>query len=275
MNIKKLLQESITKLNDSKIDEASLKTKLIFCHVLETSKEYLLLHQEDEISIDNEKKILESIDKLCNNVPIEHITNTREFMKLNFYVNENVLIPRQDTEILVEETIKRCKEGSKILDLCTGSGAIAISLAKYIQGSIVYASDISNDTLNITRKNAKDNNVNIIVIESNMFENIHEKNFDVIVSNPPYIETDVIENLNEDVKKEPRIALDGGIDGLEFYKAIANNAKEYLKQDGLLALEIGYNQAEAVTNLLKNNFKNIEIIKDLSGNDRVVIAQAN
>ena len=270
MNLKNLLQEAIVKLKEAGIEEAGLKAKLAIGYVLGKPKEYFLLHGEDEISLEDSKKIIETIDKLEKNIPIEHITNTREFMKLNFYVNENVLIPRQDTEILVEEVIKRCKRG-KILDLCTGSGAIAISLAKYIPDSVVFASDVSLEALEIAKKNASDNNVNVSFIESDMLKNIKERSFDVIVSNPPYIETGIINTLPEDVKKEPRIALDGGTDGLDFYRIIAKEAKEYLKQGGLLALEIGYNQAEAVMNLL-SDYYHVEVVKDLAGNNRVIIA---
>jgi len=271
MDIKNLLQEAIVKLKEAKIDEASLKAKLVMCYVLGIQKEQLVTQAENEVNSVDEKKFLGAIYMLTNNIPVEHITNNKDFMKLNFYVDENVLIPRQDTEILVEEVIKRCNSG-KILDLCTGSGAIAVSLSKYIPNIRVYASDISQKALETAKRNAKNNDVDVTFIESNIFENIQDNDFDVIVSNPPYIETNVIESLSEEVKKEPHIALDGGIDGLDFYRTIASEAKKHLKKGGLLALEIGYNQAEAVTKLLEE-YNNIEVIKDLAGNDRVIIAR--
>lgn len=199
-------------------------------------------------------------------------------MKLDFYVDENVLIPRVDTEILVEEVIDNCNKNEereyKILDLCTGSGIVGISLAKYIKNCEVVCADISKKALEIAEKNAKNNNVdNIKFIYSNMFSNIKDK-FDIIVSNPPYIKREVIEELEKEVQNEPHIALDGGIDGLDFYKIIANQAYNYLNENGGLFLEIGYDQKEEVTNLLKDSekFGKIYSKKDLYGNDRIVVA---
>ena len=198
-------------------------------------------------------------------------------MGLNFYVDENVLIPQPDTEILVEEAIKTIKQNNitNILDLCTGSGAIAVSIAYYCKNTNVTASDISKNALNIAKKNSKQNNTSIQFVESNLFENISNNNFDIIVSNPPYIKTDEIEKLSKEVKNEPYIALDGGKDGFEFYKSILKHAGEYLNTNGYLLLEIGYNQGEVVLNLEHPNLKIItaQPIKDLSGNDRVVIFQ--
>lgn len=200
-------------------------------------------------------------------------------MKLDFYVDENVLIPRSDTEILVEEVINQYNKNEereyKILDLCTGSGIVGISLAKYIKNCEVVCADISKKALEIAEKNAKNNNVdNIKFMYSNMFSNIKDK-FDIIVSNPPYIKRKVIEELEKEVQNEPHIALDGGIDGLDFYKIIANQAYNYLNENGGLFLEIGYDQKEEVTNLLKDSekFGKIYSKKDLYGNDRIVVAR--
>lgn len=201
-------------------------------------------------------------------------------MGLKFYVDENVLIPQPDTEILVENTIQIVNELQKenkneinILDLCTGSGAIAISLCKNLQYVKIFASDISEKALDIAKKNANLNNAKICLIKSDLFDNINEK-FDIIVSNPPYIETAEIEKLSDEVKNEPNIALDGGIDGLDFYKKITKKAKKFLSENGLLIVEIGYNQRKSVEKMfIDNEFKNIQILKDLNKIDRVIIGE--
>lgn len=197
-------------------------------------------------------------------------------MKLNFTVNKNVLIPRQDTEILVQEAIDLCKKNKckTIFDLCTGSGAIAISISKAISNAEVYAGDISKDALEVAKYNNKNLNANVHFIETDMFKNINQK-FDIIVSNPPYIKTKVINKLDKEVQKEPIIALDGGEDGLFFYKEIINNAYKYLKEDGYLCLEIGYDQREEVIDLIKktNSYKDIYSKKDLAGLDRIIVCK--
>lgn len=181
-----------------------------------------------------------------------------------------VLIPRQDTEILVEEVLKVAQKEDNILDLCTGSGIIGISLAKNLLSDKITAIDISDTALNVAKRNAKKQNVNIKYIKSDLFENVQDK-FDIIASNPPYIETETIESLTEDVKNEPILALDGGEDGLDFYRKIAKDAKEYLNENGKLFFEIGYNQKESVSKILKQlDYKDIECVKDLADNDRVI-----
>ena len=266
-------------MNNKKIENPIQKARIILAYTLNVKKEYLIIHSEEEIDDEFVNKYNENIDKLIEYVPLQYITNHQEFMKLDFYVDENVLIPRQDTEILVEEVINNCNKNKekryKILDLCTGSGVIGISLAKYIKNSKVVCIDISKKALEIAMKNAKNNNVyNIKFIYSNMFSNIKDK-FDIIVSNPPYIKRKVIEGLEKEVQNEPHIALDGGIDGLDFYKIIACEAYEYLNEGGGLFLEIGYDQREEVINLLRNTgkFDNIYSKKDLYCNDRIVVAR--
>ncbi len=257
------------------IKEANLKIRILFSKVLNIPKEFLLAHSEDEISDNQKEEILEGIKKLNDNIPIQYIVNEQEFMGLNFFVDENVLIPQPDTEILVEQIINNHRDSKiKILDLCTGSGCIAISLKHYMPKAEVWALDISEKALNIAKNNAKQNNTEINFINSDLFQNIQDE-FDIIVSNPPYIKTDIIKTLDNEVQNEPIIALDGGNDGLDFYKKILKEAYNYLKDEGKLYLEIGYDQKEDLINLYKNDkrYKNIECIKDLANNDRVIIIE--
>lgn len=277
MTIHDVLKLNITKLKEHNIEEPILKAKILLAFVLCKTKEYLLINQNEEINKDIIKIYETNIEKIINGFPIQYITNKKEFMGLDFFVNESVLIPRFDTEILVEEVIKITDnyEYCKILDLCTGSGAIGISIAKYVQNTEIMATDISEEALKIAKKNAIQNNVfeKVKFQKSNMFEKINSK-FDIIVSNPPYIETKTIKELSEEVQKEPYIALNGGQDGLNFYKIIAENAKMFLNKNGYLALEIGYNQKESVIEILKNyEYKNIYTKKDLGGNDRVIVCK--
>ena len=250
----------------------------------------LLINYNKVINDEKEKCFFNYIDEIIKGKPVQYIIKNQEFMKLNFYVDDNVLIPQPDTEILVENTIKilgkleknarvqekpNLEEKLTVLDLCTGSGAIGISIKKYMKNAIVYVSDISSKALEIAKINAKNNNVNINFIQSDMFEKFNEmKNlkFDVIVSNPPYIETDNLETLPKEVQAEPKLALDGGKDGLKYYRKIADKGYMYLKDKGYILMEIGYNQNISVPELFKNNneYKNIEIFKDLSNIDRVI-----
>lgn len=275
MTIKELILYGTKKIKEANIENAKLQTKILLSDLLKKPKEYLIINQDEETEI--EKDFKENIEKIVNGYPIQYITKKQEFMKLNFYVDENVLIPQPDTEILVEKVINICKEikNVKILDMCTGSGAIAISLAKYLENSTVIASDVSEKALEVAEKNAKANEVKINFLKSDMFEELSNIKFDVIVSNPPYIETDVIKSLSNQVKCEPHIALDGGEDGLYFYKILVENAYKFLNKDGYLCLEIGYNQKQSVTNLLKstNKYQEIFCIKDLANIDRVIIAK--
>lgn len=221
-------------------------------------------------------KYKEDLERLINNEPIQHILGYQEFMKLKFKVNPDVLIPRQDTEILVEEVLNLAKnsENFSILDLCTGSGAIAISLSKAMNKAKVYAGDISKKALKIAEYNNQNLKADVTIFETDMFKQVHQK-FNIIVSNPPYIKTKVINKLDKEVQKEPIIALDGGEDGLFFYKEIINNAYKYLKEDGYLCLEIGYDQREEVIDLIKktNSYKDIYSKKDLAGLDRIIVCK--
>ena len=216
-------------------------------------------------------------------MPYAYITGTKEFMGINFKVNEDVLIPRDDTEILVSKVIELIKEKTndsiiKILDMCTGSGCIAISIAHEFKNRniSVWATDISADALNVAKENALANDAKINFIQSDLFSELTNK-FDIIVSNPPYIKSKVINSLQREVKdNEPLIALDGGEDGLDFYKRISNDAKNYLNNNGILAFEIGFDQKEEIIKILQDEgYTNIEAYTDYSGNDRVVIGTLN
>ena len=248
-------------------------------NVLNETRQYVIVNDMEDLEKNKEKQYFEGIKILKKGIPIEHITHQKEFMKLNFFVDKNVLIPRQDTEILVEEVIKIAKRinAKKILDLCTGSGAIAVSLAKYLPQTEITAIDISNDALKIAKKNAVSNNVEnqITFISSDMFTNLNEEKFDIIVSNPPYIKTNVIKELDIQVKHEPYIALDGGEDGLDFYKKIINESYQYLKCNGYLCLEIGFDQKFDVIELIENaeKFEGTYSKKDLFDNDRIIITR--
>lgn len=279
MKIKELLQMAVNKLNDNKIEEPILKARLLLAHILKVEKEYILIHDEEVVDTIKIAEYEEGVQKLASHIPLQHITHHQEFMKLDFYVDENVLIPRPDTEMLVEEVINFCNKNTekkyKILDLCTGSGAIGISIANYVKNSQVICVDISEKALEVAKKNAKLNNINNIeFVKSDMFENVASK-FDLIVSNPPYIKKQIVQTLSKEVQKEPIIALDGGEDGLNFYKTIINNTYDYAYNNGMLFLEIGYDQKEDVTNLLEESkkYKDIYSKTDLSGNDRIIVAK--
>ena len=216
--------------------------------------------------------VIKKIKLRCKHMPITKIFKKAYFCGLEFYVNKHVLSPRFDTELLVEKALEHIKPNDRVLDLCTGSGCVAVSIAKSVD-SYVEACDISKKALKVAKANVKKHNVNVELYQSNMFEKVQGK-FNVIVSNPPYIESDVVKTLDVEVKDhDPMLALDGGVDGLDFYRAIASNIKNYLLDDGVLLMEIGYNQGESVSNLFKDVSKDIQVIKDYNNNDRVVIVK--
>ena len=274
MKIKEALYACINNLKENNIDEAHSKARRLLAFTLNVPKEYLIINNEKELSKQDFEYYKNYITRLINGEPIQYIIGKQEFMGIEFNVNKDVLIPQPDTEILVEETIKIAKEYNKpkVLDLCTGSGAIAVSIKKYVPEAEVFASDISIKALQLAKINNIDNNINFI--ESNLFENINNE-FDIIVSNPPYIRTEEIKSLSKEVQNEPLIALDGGQDGLNFYRDIIKQAHNYLKSNGKLCLEIGDEQKDAITQILKSNFNytNIKYYKDLQGNDRVIIVE--
>ena len=279
LTIKQTLTKGTIMLKNSNIESPKLKARLLLQYILKKSRQYLIVYDNQEVDKKAQWEYFVNIEKLTKGMPLQHITHTQEFMKMDLYVDENVLIPRPDTEILVEETIKiaQTMERPKILDLCTGSGAIAISLKKYIPSAQVYAVDISKKALEIAKKNAHRLEAEVKFIESNLFDKIKNEKFDIIVSNPPYIKKSDINYLSQEVQKEPQIALDGGYDGLDFYRKISYQAIDYLKFGSYLCFEIGYDQKEEVLEVLKGieHYTKAYCKKDLCGNDRVVITQVN
>ena len=279
MTIKETLRKGMIQLKTGNVTEPNLKARLIMQYILNKPRQYLIIYDDQVLTLRQEVDYFKAIKRLINGEPIQHITHQQEFMKLNFFVNEDVLIPRPDTEILVEEVIKIAKKikAKNILDMCTGSGAIAVSLAKYLDNVEITAVDISTKTLNVAKKNAKNNEVEnkITFIESNLFENIVNEKYDIIVSNPPYIKKDVIKTLNKEVQKEPKIALDGGYDGLDFYRKITHQSEEYLKFNGYLCFEIGYDQKKDVIKIINDErkFTGTYSKKDLCDNDRIVVTR--
>lgn len=221
------------------------------------------------------QRILKLAKLRAKHIPLDYILGKSEFFGYKFVVNENCLIPRLDTEVLVEKLIEniRARNGNvSVLDIGTGSGAIAIAVSRET-GAKVTAVDISKNALDVAIKNSRLNNADVEFIQSNLFERLAEREFDFIVSNPPYIKSRVIEELDEEVRlHEPILALDGGEDGLKYYRSIIKDAKIHLKDDGMIFFEIGYDQADDVSKLLKDGYKNIQIVKDYGGNDRVVFA---
>lgn len=280
MTIKEIINKGTIMLKNDKIENPKQKARLLLQYVLKMTREQIIIYDTKQLNKKEEQEYISNINKLIKGKPLQQITHTQEFMKMNFYVNENVLIPRPDTEVLVEEVLKVAnnRKNPVILDLCTGSGAIAISLAKYLENVKIYATDISEKALKVAQKNAKDNEVSnkIEFIQSDLFSNIDTNiKFDIIVSNPPYIRTEVIKTLNKDVQNEPIIALDGGEDGLEFYREIVEQAYEHMKYNSTLCMEIGYDQKIDVIEIIENQkkFTNIYCKKDLYGNDRVIVAK--
>ena len=279
MTIKQTLTKGTIMLKSNNIESPKLKARLLLQYVLNKSRQYLIVYDNEEVGKKEQWEYFVNIDKLTKGVPLQHITHTQEFMKMDFYVDENVLIPRPDTEILVEEVIKIAQkmDKPKILDLCTGSGAIAISIAKNVPNAEVYAVDISEKALEVASKNAHKLEVKVKFMKSNLFKDLKKMKFDIIVSNPPYIKKNDIQFLSNEVQKEPQIALDGGDDGLDFYRRIVGQAIEYLKFGSYLCFEIGFDQKDDVMEIINDeaHYNGTYCKKDLCGNDRIIVTQVN
>ena len=233
---------------------------------------YYYMHIDEEMPEELQHEFEVLIKKRAERVPLQYITGEQEFMGMTFHVNSNVLIPRQDTETLVEEALKVVKPGMKVLDMCTGSGCVLISILKNVHGTGGYGYDISKQAINVAKENAKLNDVPAIFERSNLFEDVADETFDVIVSNPPYIRSDEIPFLMPEVSEfEPHEALDGKEDGLFFYRKIIQESPDYLTDGGYLLFEIGYDQGWAVSSMMKEaGFEDVFVKKDLARNDRVV-----
>ncbi len=271
MNFRELLEKGEKILSMAGITDAKNDAWLLLsmaCHINHTDYYTRMNEEVDEEQVREFEALLK---KRAERIPLQYITGEQDFMGYTFKVNSNVLIPRQDTETLVEEAMKRAKSGMHLLDLCTGSGCILISLMKKIPGMVGMGSDISKQALAVAKENARLNEVEVVFEWSNLFENI-EESFDMIVSNPPYIPSAVIPTLMPEVAQfEPIGALDGTEDGLFFYRKIVCDAKEHLNANGWLLFEIGFDQGEDVSGMMNAaGYKEVSVIKDLAGNDRVV-----
>lgn len=275
MTYRQLYEYGVEKLEEAGIEEAKLDARLLLEYICHTDRNALLVHGDSERNEMEEQFYRMCIEKRATRIPLQHITGEQEFMGLTFRVNEHTLIPRQDTEILVEEGMRRMFDGMRILDMCTGSGCILLSLLKYSNECEGTGVDISQEALKVARENAKRLGLTAEFIQGDLFENVPEKKYDMMVSNPPYIETAVIETLMPEVREhEPMQALDGMEDGLFFYRKIVEKAGGFLEKGGWLLFEIGYNQGDAVKELMTaQGFQSVEVVKDYAGLDRVVLGQ--
>ena len=279
LTLKQLYKVGTVKLAEEGIEEFSLDAWYLLEYVTGVSKAMYFAEPERAVSEENADRYIDCIRRRAAHIPLQHITGEQEFMGYPFCVNEHVLIPRQDTEILVEEAIQVMRPKMKVLDMCTGSGCIVLSILKmcrekyYMTDLQGIGADVSEEALKVARENGRRLGVPVTWIQSDLFAKIpEEEKYDVIVSNPPYIETAVIDTLQEEVRlHDPYIALDGKEDGLYFYRRIISEAGKYLKMQGKLMFEIGCDQAEAVEELMKNAvYEQITVKKDLAGLDRVV-----
>lgn len=277
--VKIALQEGKNFLKEHQVENFAFECEWLLMDVIGMSRVQLFTQEDRELSDKEEETFYHFLQERKNGKPLQYILGKCEFMGLDFFVNESVLVPRQDTEILVEAVLEYAKKESltTMLDMGTGSGCIPISLDKYgkLKG---YGVDISADALKVARKNAEFHQCSIQWIESNLFFNVPKEligTLDILISNPPYIPTeDILELMCEVKDYEPRNALDGGADGLDFYRILVKEGKDFLRKEGRIFFEIGYNQAQDVVRLLeKAEFSEIEVRQDLAGLDRVVIAK--
>jgi len=279
LEINELIKIGVDRIKGRLYSNPMLEATLLLSKLMKVDKAYIYTHGKDNVPEEIVKEYIEAVEKRSIGYPIQYIIKEKEFMGLDFYIEEGVLIPRPDTEIIVEYILKHIdenypQENIKVLDIGIGSGAIGLSIAYYRKNTYVYGVDISPKALkvaNINKERFKLTNVELLI--SDLFEKIaKEEKFHIIVSNPPYIPTDNIDKLQEEVKDyEPRIALDGGKEGMDFYRRIVPESKEYL-EEGLLIFEIGYDQGNEVKDLMiAEGFKDVNVLKDLQGLDRAVL----
>ena len=274
MTYKQAEQKGEQLLQAAGVMDAKIDAWLLLEMVAKIDRSFYFTHTDEEVDPEVLTEYERVVEKRAEHVPLQYITGEQEFMGMTFKVNSNVLIPRQDTETLVEETLKVIEPQMEVLDLCTGSGCILLSILKNAPAVKGTGSDVSKQALLVAKENAKLHNLEADWVRGNLFDNITGQ-FDVIVSNPPYIAQTEIPSLMPEVAQfEPIQALDGGPDGLDFYRRITEEAPKYLKENGYLFFEIGFDQGAAVKQLMMDaGFKEVAVIKDLAGNDRVVKGQ--
>ena len=271
--LRNLYRDGTICLEKAGIADAKLDAWYLLEYETKISRAMFLADPDKEVEKDKAEHYRKDIETRAQRIPLQHITGEQEFMGLDFKVNEHVLIPRQDTEVLVEETAKFLKDGMRFLDLCTGSGCILLSLLHLRPGAEGTGADLSPEALQVAERNRVRLDAEAELIQSDLFDRI-EGTFDVIVSNPPYIKREEIGTLMDEVRlHEPYMALDGHEDGLYFYRKIAEEAPGHLRAGGSLFLEIGWDQGESVSELLRQQgFTDVKVVKDLAGLDRVVEA---
>lgn len=275
MVIRKLLENIISILKENNCENAIFEAHQLVRHVLKMSAADLVINHSETVDEKDIEFIKTLLKRRMSGEPLQYIIGTQEFMSLEFVVNESVLIPRADTETLVEYVIEKYQhKGFSLLDIGTGTGCIPLSIAHYCRRGYVRGIDISDSALDIAKLNCEKLNLSerAVFSKCDILNDIPQGRYDIITSNPPYIESDIIPTLQKEVKDyEPHLALDGGDDGLLFYRRICNIAPQILNENGLLIFEIGYNQAESVLKLMGKDFCDIKIIEDLCGNDRVAL----
>jgi release factor glutamine methyltransferase len=284
LQIKEIITVAENILRDNGVEDYKTDAEILLCHEIRYDSRKIFMNWAKELDDEACERYFADVQRRAAGTPTQYLTEVQPFMGSNFAVDERVLIPRMDTETVVmsaAEFIKSRKSIKNVLDLCTGSGVIAISLAKALPSLKLTAVDISGDALAVAAKNASRLGVTgrVKFLQSDLFDSLPTgftaKKFDMIIANPPYIRTDILPRLPREIyEHEPLIALDGGEDGLDYYRAIAGRAHAYLTKKGVIFFEIGYDQAEAVSDILRSsgNFAGISIRRDIAGNDRVVFA---
>lgn len=274
MTYRELCKTAAAQLEDCGIEQATVDAWLLMEAVCQIDRSFFLVHGMEEMPADQEERYRQLLAERCTHVPLQYLTGEQEFMGLPFRVTPDVLIPRQDTEVLVEEALKYLKPGQRVLDLCTGSGCIAISLKSFVPDAEVDGADLSEGALKIASENSLRNQLPVTFFQSDLFSQVTET-YDMIVSNPPYIPSAVIPTLMPEVcEHEPMLALDGTEDGLYFYDKITRDSVRFLKKGGMLLYEIGHDQGAAVSEMMRQaGYTQVQVKKDLAGLDRVVVGR--